>query len=69
MKNIDIKRIINEEIAKMYEETGLLNNFLNLKEAVLKFNRLIDSEIGGFEKCITNLTNTMFLILKRLMMI
>ena len=50
MKNIDIKQIIKEEIAKMYEDTNLLSNFRDLKESVLKFNRLIDTEIDGFEK-------------------
>ncbi len=50
MKNIDIKRIIKEEIAKMYEETNLLSNFLGLKEAALKFNRLVENDIEGVEK-------------------
>ncbi len=50
MKNIDIKQIIKEEIAKMYEDTNLLSNFLNLKEAVLKFNRLIDNDLDVVEK-------------------
>ena len=41
-----IKKIISEEIQKVYEETDILTSFPELKEATLKFNRLVDE---GFE--------------------
>ena len=48
-KNI-ILNIIQEEIQKMYEETGILKTFPELKEVVLKFNRLVDEDFENVKK-------------------
>jgi len=45
-----IKKIISEEIAKMYEETDILNSYPELKESVLKFNRLVDENFDNIQK-------------------
>ncbi len=55
MKDIDIKSIIQEEIAKMYEDTDLLSNHLDLKESVLKFNRLMDESFDNLKTVIDKL--------------
>ena len=48
--NEKILKIIKEEIAKMYEDTGVLNSYPELKEAVLKFNRLLDEGFDSIKK-------------------
>jgi len=45
-----IKKIISEEIAKMYEETNILKTYPELKESVMKFNRLVDEKFDKIKK-------------------
>lgn len=43
-------QIINEEISKVYEDTEILSSFPELKEAVLKYNRIVEESFDDAQR-------------------
>lgn len=50
MNNEVLLRIIKEEIFKMYEDNDMMIRYPELKEIVLKFNRLLDEDFDTIKK-------------------